>query len=824
MTSIDSNLRTAYYTLLHFTAKHITAQHNTAPRNNIMGIQGIIRPPPDIRVVADKTAMFVAKNGRAFESRIIGSAKGKTPKFAFLQQTSPFNAYYEDRIKHFQSGGATADEEKKEEDAAKKKGEKEAASLKATKEKANAPAKDNVTKQKASIMDPVAKAIMGQRSMIANHLKKEKAKRRNAAEAAKSTATAASENSPSTATPDGGTNTGEGESDPKQEPRSANANASEKMLPLPAPPIPLDTVHVVAPYHLTPTQIETIQLVAQFVAMDGKGGPFLPALVSREWANPDFGFCQPRNIHFSYFSALVDAYRKIITDFVKAADIESSTANTDTTMGGTALSGENEPIPATRIEEDGKAQVPSKPTKPVYDVQAALNDAAYRTEYERELEHRRQKHQENSNAEMEDGEIANAIDWHDFVVVETIDFPIEEQVDVGLSMLPTKTATTTATTPTNIATSTNVLEGGAAADMEMEESSDEDEDDADSNIRVVPSYTPKVVGTYDPSTARAIDPITGKSVSVADMPEHMRIQLLDPKWAEERKKFQDKQKDSNLVGGDAVVANIARISQMAATSSSAAVSASGAGSNATKRPGSSAVGAPTAPVVGPATGQHHRQQQYSGYRGPPASGGDGVKTEQPPPKRQRTTADLPPALLQQQQKHKITIAPPLVTNPLSANNNNININNDDLAVDTPTKPPITDPAQAASTTEVPPATVAAEPAEEKKLLPAVEFLATLGENPVVELMIRVPNDATSQNWNFFGQTLTLSGIDPKSCAKDIKAVLSKEHLNNIPVNKIQLKSTDAKGKFLNNTATLAALNIGPTALLELKMKQRGGRK
>ena len=66
-----------------------------------MAIQGIIRPPPDIRVVADKTAMFVAKNGRAFEQRILGSAKGKTPKFAFLQPTSPFHAYYEDRIKHF---------------------------------------------------------------------------------------------------------------------------------------------------------------------------------------------------------------------------------------------------------------------------------------------------------------------------------------------------------------------------------------------------------------------------------------------------------------------------------------------------------------------------------------------------------------------------------------------------------------------------------------------------------------------------------------------------------------------------------------------------
>lgn len=794
-----------------------------------MAIQGIIRPPPDIRVVADRTAMFVAKNGRAFETRILGSAKGKTPKFAFLQTESPFHAYYEDRIKHFESG--EGDEKKTAEEEAKKKADgsddsqKEAAKEKAVSESAaKAPAKENVTKQKASIMDPVAKVIMGQRSVIANHLKKEKEKRRKAADAAASVKTGPDDEN------------GQGRNGTEQRPAS---DIGEKMLPLPAPPMPLDTVQVVAPYYLTPTQIETIQLVAQFVAMDGKGGPFLPALVNREWSNPDFGFCQPRNIHFSYFSALVDAYRKILSDFVEAADSSTNNAVTTTPVEVAASLDSNKPTTAIKIEEGVQAEAPTEPPKPVYDVQAALNDAAYRTEYERELKRRRRKHQENSNAALEDGEIANAIDWHDFVVVETIDFPIEEEVDVGVSMLPTKTANTTATTPNTVA-SANVsgAAGGDAAtvgngDMKMEESSDEEDDDTD-NIRVVPSYTPKVVGTYDPSTARVVDPITGKSVAVADMPEHMRIQLLDPKWAEERKKFQDKQKDSNLVGGDAVVANIARMSQTAAaTAPSTALGASTtntSGSAGHSRPASYAVGAPTvaiAPVVGPAEGrgdhrrmgQQQQQQQYGGFRGPPSSGAGSTETDQPPSKRQRTAPVLPPPLLQQQQKHKVTIAPPLVINPQSVNNN------DGLMVDDPTKSAINDPMQSA--TDAPPA-VAPPAEEEKELLPAEEFIASLGENPLVELQVRLPNDATSQNWNFFGQTLTLVGIDPKSSIRDIKVVLSKQHLNDMPVNKIQLKistsSTDAKGKFLNNNATLAALNIGPNAELELKTKQRGGRK
>ncbi len=689
-----------------------------------MAIQGIIRPPPDIRVVADRTAMFVAKNGRAFESRILGSAKGKTPKFAFLQPTSPFHAYYEDRIKHFEAGGGTDDKKPEEGKQADKDDDKKLPAA------AKTPAKDKVSKQKASIIDPVAKAILGQRAVITNHLKKEKEKRKAASEQA----------------------TTEGEEAAPQE-------QDQKVLPLPAPPMPLDTVHVVAPYHLTPTQIETIQLVAQFVAMDGKGGPFLPALINREWSNPEFGFCQPRNIHFSYFSALVDAYRKIIADFVEAA----------------------------KEAETIKEGATTADTKPVYDVQTALNDAAYRTEYERELERRRQKNQENSSA-MEDGEIANVIDWHDFVVVETIDFPKEETVDVGLSMLPTKTATTTAA-PANAAPAPPAAIG-SNDDMDMEESSDED--DETDNIRVVPSYTPKVVGTYDPSTARAVDPLTGKSVAVADMPEHMRIQLLDPKWAEERKKFQDKQKDSNLVGGDAVVANFARMSQNPSTAVP--------GTGTTSKP---PLSMPTAPVVGPA---HPRQT--GGFRAPPPS----AATEQPPQKRQRTTVDLPPPLLQQ--KHKVTIAPPLVTNTQPPSTE---------SMVTAATPATTDPMQAAMD---PPPVATAPAVEEKKLLSAEEFIATLGEHPVLKIQIRIPNDATSQNWNFFGQTVTLEGINPRSSVREIKEVLSKQHLNSMPVNKIQLKSSDgdAKGKFLNNNTTFAALNIGPTAVLELKSKLRGGRK
>jgi splicing factor 3A subunit 1 len=426
-----------------------------------MAITGVIRPPPEIRAVADRTALYVAKNGRAFETRILKSEKAKTPKFAFLQPTSPFHAYYEDRIQFYEAGGEDGD------DADTNNNKKEVAEKK-EQEKTTAPNKETVRKtektQKASAIDPIAKALLGQRNKIQQARAKQK------------------------------------EESSKEE----SKDGSPETLPFPLPPPPpLELVTIVAPSNLSVVQIETIQLVAQFTAMDGKGGPFLQQLTLREWTNSAFSFCQPRHAHFAYFSALVDAYRRVLGQWTASANSKSITSGTP------------------------------------MDAQASLQQAAYRAEYEREIMQMK--------SQQEEGEVV-AIDWQDFVVVETIDFPVDEKVE--LSMLPPPPPPKIQEQP-SVAVKTE--------QKGMEES--DDEDDEEETIRVVPSYTPKVYGTANPLQSRAIDPITGKSVSVADMPEHMRIQLMDPKWAEERKKFQEKQKDSNLVSGDAIANNISRFAQ-----------------------------------------------------------------------------------------------------------------------------------------------------------------------------------------------------------------------------------------------------------------------
>ncbi|EYU38457.1 hypothetical protein ABFS82_14G073900 [Erythranthe guttata] len=56
-----------------------------------------ILPPPDIRMIVDKTARYVVKNGPEFEQRIISSCQG-TQNFSFLHSDDPYHAYYKHRI------------------------------------------------------------------------------------------------------------------------------------------------------------------------------------------------------------------------------------------------------------------------------------------------------------------------------------------------------------------------------------------------------------------------------------------------------------------------------------------------------------------------------------------------------------------------------------------------------------------------------------------------------------------------------------------------------------------------------------------------------
>lgn len=53
-----------------------------------------------------------------------------------------------------------------------------------------------------------------------------------------------------------------------------------------------------------------------------------------------------------------------------------------------------------------------------------------------------------------------------------------------------------------------------------------------------------------------IDPITGQTVAASELSDHMRIQLMDPKWREEQARAASKQKDTALAEGESIAASL----------------------------------------------------------------------------------------------------------------------------------------------------------------------------------------------------------------------------------------------------------------------------
>lgn len=72
-------------------------------QKSISGVDGMIIPPPDMRAIIDKTAEFIAKQGKEMEKRIYTEDKSRV-KFAFLGSDHPFHPYYEMALKAYKEG------------------------------------------------------------------------------------------------------------------------------------------------------------------------------------------------------------------------------------------------------------------------------------------------------------------------------------------------------------------------------------------------------------------------------------------------------------------------------------------------------------------------------------------------------------------------------------------------------------------------------------------------------------------------------------------------------------------------------------------------
>lgn len=325
-------------------------------------------------------------------------------------------------------------------------------------------------------------------------------------------------------------------------PAPPTAAAAKPVLPPSKPVEPPEEEHYTAhiPEGLTLMDVDVIKLTAQFVARNGKS--FLTGLASREHANPQFNFLKPTHSLFSFFTSLCDAYSRVLMP----------------PKGLTA-----------KLQRD------------VEDRSAPLQRALNRLEFERV---RDKEAQQAADAEEAQRIAFQSIDWHDFVIVETITFADGE--DAGLPLPVTlkdimqaarsaqfQEAEAPAATGPGMDAEEQALvaqaAGGAlppppmaapadSGDVDMDVSDDEDA----TTMKVVKNYVrpdPRAAaagaGGFD-ATKYVVSPITGELVPIQDMAEHMRVSLMDPKWKQQKDAMLSKIKETTKASDDEIGRNL----------------------------------------------------------------------------------------------------------------------------------------------------------------------------------------------------------------------------------------------------------------------------
>lgn len=386
--------------------------------------------------------------------------------------------------------------------------------------------------------------------------------------------------------------------------------------------------------------LEVVKLTALFVAKRGKS--FMTALSQRETRNFQFDFLRPQHSLYQFFTRLVDQY----TILLRAEGIDDATT-------------EKKRIAELESNVKNKFHI--------------LDRAKERSEWVKYQEQQKQKKEE----EDEQEKIAYAqIDWHDFVVVETVlfnenddqtDLPpptslgdlqsasLEQKAAMSLNPLRIEEAMPTdeemptyynaypaqpepmpqpvaqpvgPSFPQGFAPQPVPAAPAAYAAQQEEEQRIRERAEARDQaaaaqaaakaapgqqpMRIRSDYVPRAQARRLNQTGpTALCPNCHQQIPVAELDQHMRIELLDPRWKEQRAKAESRSATTNLSTAD-VVNNLKRLaSQRSDVFDSTVLPGAGDPEEEARKKRmayEAASGAgPTPPMVGPAGGPPNPQ-------------------------------------------------------------------------------------------------------------------------------------------------------------------------------------------------------------------------
>jgi len=173
-------------------------------------------------------------------------------------------------------------------------------------------------------------------------------------------------------------------------------------------------------------------------------------------------------------------------------------------------------------------------------------------------------------ADDRERELNAAIDWHEFAVAGEIEFDDDDVSElpplVTVSQLRALARLTTA--------DSSVTQAAGAGDAAGAGGDEQGDDDMDMDMDMEPLPSADIDASKIRSNFRRDDgeqlsraarvqvcPRCGQEIPVEEMAEHMRIELLDPKYRQQRAVNEAKTAERSFVGSSEVAANLARLAK-----------------------------------------------------------------------------------------------------------------------------------------------------------------------------------------------------------------------------------------------------------------------
>ncbi|KAI0078180.1 hypothetical protein K474DRAFT_1660836 [Panus rudis PR-1116 ss-1] len=351
------------------------------------------------------------------------------------------------------------------------------------------------------------------------------------------------------------------------EEKAAPVKEEDRGLEPPVPEFVLDAGHVSA------VDLDIMKLTALFTARRGRA--FLASLSAKEGRNFQFDFLRPGHSLFGYFNKLVDQYSKVL-------------------------------LPNREMLEQLKER--TKPESRWNDLELAKKRAKWQ-QIKREQDKKREDDREAERIAFAE------IDWHDYAIVQTIEFtaadataelppPMSVQEVENMTLAQKRMAAmimeTTVEDVEALKRQQAEAEAQAAAavgtaggqagsnqdDTAMEQSDDEDDEaerrkkeeeerqrkleraraiqasslEAGGPMKIRTDYVPKLSKKGGEKLTTCS--ICGQQIPVDELQEHMRIELLDPKWKSQRDALEArKAQASELQKGANVVSSLKNLAR-----------------------------------------------------------------------------------------------------------------------------------------------------------------------------------------------------------------------------------------------------------------------